>query len=148
MLASDPRFCWAGKGIYGLYRHGLLPGPRNLEQVARVVLVAAGRPLTCEVLDYCLKRMGYRYNIASLRNAVAHSSHIAHDAYGVLSHRRGEDAELDLRSQIRLVPPRHREVWHALREETAKRVQLCVSERDTRLLGLANPDRFGMNWEA
>lgn len=30
-LATDRRFCWAGQGIYGLYRHGPLPGPRNLE---------------------------------------------------------------------------------------------------------------------
>jgi hypothetical protein len=24
-LATDPRTCWGGPGIYGLYRHGLLP---------------------------------------------------------------------------------------------------------------------------
>src|SRR5690242_17970915 len=27
-ISSDRRFCWAGKGLYGLYRHGLIPGPR------------------------------------------------------------------------------------------------------------------------
>src|SRR4051794_35604326 len=25
-IAPDPRFCWAGPGVYGLYRHGVLPG--------------------------------------------------------------------------------------------------------------------------
>lgn len=29
-ISVDPRFCWAGKGLYGLYRHKLVPGPRNL----------------------------------------------------------------------------------------------------------------------
>src|SRR5690349_5377825 len=28
ILSSDKRFCWAGKSIYGLFRHRLLPGPR------------------------------------------------------------------------------------------------------------------------
>jgi hypothetical protein len=39
-LASDRRFCWAGQGLYGLYRHGPLPGARNLEQASRLLLVA------------------------------------------------------------------------------------------------------------
>src|SRR6516164_6775950 len=25
-ISGDRRFCWAGKGLYGLYRHGLMPG--------------------------------------------------------------------------------------------------------------------------
>jgi len=25
-ISGDRRFCWAGKGLYGLYRHGLIPG--------------------------------------------------------------------------------------------------------------------------
>jgi hypothetical protein len=147
-LAVDPRFCWGGKGIYGLYRHGLLPGPRNLEQAARILLVAAGHPFTYEVLDYCLKQMGYRYNIASLRNAVSRSPSIARDRYGMLSHPHGEKAQLELRSQIPLVPWRNRKAWVVLREETAKRVRIAVAERDARLQQhLADTDRFGMNWE-
>ena len=26
-VANDLRCCWAGKGLYALYRHGLIPGP-------------------------------------------------------------------------------------------------------------------------
>ena len=70
---ADPRFCWAGQGTYGLYRHGPLPGPRSLEPAARLVLTAAGRPMTMEAIDYCLKALGYRYNSGSLRNAVNRS---------------------------------------------------------------------------
>src|SRR5262245_59007788 len=45
ILAPDLRFCWAGKGLYCLYRHGPLPGPRTLEAAARLVLYAAREPL-------------------------------------------------------------------------------------------------------
>src|SRR5437763_790439 len=32
--AADLRLCWAGRGIWGLYRHGLLPGVRTASRVA------------------------------------------------------------------------------------------------------------------
>jgi hypothetical protein len=146
-LTTDPRFCWGGKGIYGLYRHGLMPGPRNLEQAARIVLVSADHPLSFEVLAYCLKRMGYRFNVASLRNAIGRSPHFTQDRYGALSHRQGEEAERDLRSEIRIVPTRQRAAWQDLRDEIAERIRAAMVERDVRLRGLADPDRFGLNWE-
>jgi hypothetical protein len=33
-LASDWRACWAGAGLCGLYRHGLLPGVRDIGAAA------------------------------------------------------------------------------------------------------------------
>lgn len=147
VLAPDPRFCWAGKGVYGLYRHGPLPGPRRLEQAARLVLVAAGQPLNLEVVDFCLKRLGYRYNIASLRNGVSKSWDISWDWYGTWDHSRGEAAERTLRQEIPVVPPNQRAAWNSLRDTTAAQIQTAISERAARLEALADPNRFGMNWE-
>lgn len=146
-LAGDPRFCWAGKGIYGLYRHGPLPGPRNLEQAARIILVASGGPLTQDALDFCLKQFGYRYNLASLRNAVARSSHISWDRYGSWDHSRTEEAQMEMRLQIPIVPQRQRAAWINLREATANLIHTAIIDRDARLVSLTNPMRFGMSWE-
>lgn len=146
-LAIDPIFCWAGKGVYGLYRHGPLPGPRKLEEVTRMVLVAAGAPLTYEIVDFCMKRFGYRYSLASLRNAVAWSGHISSDWYGGWDHSRGEEAERLLRSHIPIVPPRQRAAWLSLRMEIGERISAAIAERDARLVALAEPTRFGITWE-
>lgn len=147
VLAPDQRFCWAGKGVYGLYRHGPLPGPRTLEQAARLILVAAGEPLNLEVVDFCLKRLGYRYNVASLRNGVSKSYWISWDWYGTWDHARGDAAERTLRQEIPVVPPKRRAAWNRLRDRTAIQIQSAVSERAARLQALADPNRFGMNWE-
>ena len=146
-LAPDWRFCWAGQGLYGLYRHGLLPGPRKLEEAARVLLVAAGRSMDSTTADYCLKRFGYRYNVASLRNAVSRSQRISRDWYGHWDHPRGEVAERALRTEIQVVPPRHRADWIQLRDATTRRIKHAMAERAARLKALAAPSVFGMNWE-
>ena len=69
-LASDLRFCWAGRGLYGLYRHRLLPGPRNLAGVAKFLLFTAGVPLEIAVLAFLMRFMGYRFGQQSLANAL------------------------------------------------------------------------------
>jgi len=147
VLSPDRRFCWASKGVYGLYRHGPLPGPRTLEQATRIVLVAAGRPLNYEVVDFCLKRLGYRYNIASLRNGVYRSRRITWDWYGTWDHPRGSGAEKTIAAEIPVVPPRNLGAWTRVRDNTARRVEAAIAERTELLQALADPDRFGMNWE-
>jgi hypothetical protein len=147
VLSPDQRFCWAGKGLYGLYRHGPLPGPRTLEQATRVVLVAAGEPLNNEVVDFCLKQLGYRYNVASLRNGVSKSYRISWDWYGTWDHSRGEAAERTLCQEIPVVRPTNLQAWNALRDQTGVQVRAAVAERTARLAALADPNRFGMNWE-
>ncbi len=146
-LSSDRRFCWAGRGLYGLYRHGLLPGARNLEDVTRIALVATGGPLSPEVLDFCLKQLGYRYSFASLRNAVLRSTNIGVRNNGSWDHPRGEDAERELRSSLSIVPRRKREAWIALRDETAQRIQTAITNREERLLSNTRMDIYGINWE-
>lgn len=65
-LASDRRFCWAGRGLYGLYRHGLFPGPRNLTGVARLFLYASEYPLSVDALRFAMQQAGYRLHRQSL----------------------------------------------------------------------------------
>jgi hypothetical protein len=144
---ADPRFCWAGQGTYGLYRHGPLPGPRSLEPAARLVLTAADRPMTIAAIDYCLKALGYRYNSGSLRNAVNRSLAIKYRwTDGLYDHPRGEAAERQLRRQTKVVPPRHRAAWESLRGRLARSIEDALSTRAARLRDLENPDRFGLNW--
>jgi hypothetical protein len=148
VLATDGRFCWAGRGMYGLYRHGPLPGPRNLEQATRVLLVASGRSLNCELVDYCLKQLGYRFNVASLRNAASRSLHITADWYGEWDHRRGDQAELELRAEIAIVPPRQKAAWLTLRDALTSRINDDLVEREQRLQALADTHaNFGISWE-
>ena len=70
-LASDLRFCWAGRGLYGLYRHRLLPGPRNLAGVAKFLLYTAGEPVDLAVLSFVMRFMGYRFGQSSLAIALS-----------------------------------------------------------------------------
>jgi hypothetical protein len=65
-LASDRRFCWAGRGLYGLYRHGLFPGPRNLTGVARLFLYASECPMSVDALRFAMQQAGYRLHRQSL----------------------------------------------------------------------------------
>lgn len=65
-LSSDKRFCWGGKALYGLLRHGLIPGARSLAEAAYAVLLAAPRHLHVEEVDFVLEQLNYRFNSDSL----------------------------------------------------------------------------------
>jgi len=148
-LAPDPRFCWAGKGLYCLYRHGPLPGPRNLEAAARLALFAAGQPLTIDALDFTLKRLGYRYNAASLGNAINRSRRITwRRSDGRWDHPRGDAAEHDLRADVPAVPPRHRAAWQAILDRLGEHIHTALIDRESRLRDLGDPTRFGIDWSA
>ena len=70
-LATDARFCWAGQGLYGLYRHRLLPGPRKLVGVAKFFLYSAGGDVDLPVLSFLMRFMGYRFQQQTLANTLA-----------------------------------------------------------------------------
>lgn len=69
-LSRDLRVCWAGRGMYGLYRHGLVPNVRGLGPAAEAHLLAAPTPIDAEQLHFVLQHQGYRYQYASLINAL------------------------------------------------------------------------------
>lgn len=68
-LAVDRRFCWAGRGLYGLYRHGVYPGPRNFAGVARLFLLAT-EPQSLDALRFVMRQAGYRVQRQSLYHAL------------------------------------------------------------------------------
>jgi hypothetical protein len=65
-LASDPRTCWGGPGIYGMYRHELLPGVRDLGEAIAVFIHAAHAAVSQEVARFMLQRIGYRFLSTSI----------------------------------------------------------------------------------
>jgi hypothetical protein len=73
--ADRLRLCWAGKGFYGLYRHGLIPGPRSLAGIARMFLFSHG-PLNHASLAFVMKYAGYRFQPASLNSALNYATEV------------------------------------------------------------------------
>lgn len=65
-LSKDKRFCWGGRALYGLARHGLIAGARSLAEAAYAVLLAASRQLHVEEVDFVLEQLNYRFNPDSL----------------------------------------------------------------------------------
>jgi hypothetical protein len=65
-LSSDPRTCWGGKGVYGLYRHGLLPRVSDLGTVAAVYLYASGTTLHYKDLWFGMRHVGYKSTTESV----------------------------------------------------------------------------------
>lgn len=72
-LSQDTRTCWAGRGIYGLYRHGLLPGARDLGSIAAVFAAAINRPMLDRELAFVLRWVGYRFQPDSMYLALLRS---------------------------------------------------------------------------
>lgn len=146
-LSMDRRFCWAGRGTYGLLRHGLVPGIRNLNDAARVMLFIAGRPLPSEVVHHCLQQFGYRYAPGSLRNAVARGGNINLLSDGMWDHLRSKGADRALRAEIGVVRPRNLRAWKRLRAEVLQRIDQAIMNREEKIRIIISPSAFGMNWE-
>lgn len=70
LMGTDRRFCWSGKGIYGLFRHDRLPEVRTLSGLARFVLATLGAPMSLSDLSFVLKWSGYRFQDVSLEGAL------------------------------------------------------------------------------
>lgn len=79
-LSTDRRCCWAGRSMYGLYRHGFFPGPRNLAGIAKIFLYSHGEPMRTEVLAFAMQYAGYRFQQPSLRSALHCDDNIVWEA--------------------------------------------------------------------
>ncbi len=147
-ISPDPRFCWAGKGLYGLFRHGPLPGPRNLEESARLLLGASDRALTLEAIEFCLKKLHYRFTSASLYNAIGRSPVIEwhwHDG-----HFRVPGSALAQRKLLRDIPVtpfERQDEWPRLREHVAALVDQAVAERNNRLRDATTRTVANYDWD-
>ena len=148
VIAPDPRFCWAGKGLYGLFRHGPLPGPRNLEEAARLLLCASDRPLTMGAIEYTLKSIGYRFTSASLSNAVNRSPMIErrwHDGHFQVQ-RTCASADA-LLSSIPVLPVRLDRSWREFHKYVENLVEHAVLDRAERLRIADNMTTARFDWE-
>ena len=80
-LSTDHRFCWAGPSMYGLYRHGLFPGPRNLAGIATIFLYSHREPMRTDVLSFAMQYAGYRFQQASLHSALRYGTDIVREPW-------------------------------------------------------------------
>lgn len=95
-LSKDRRFCWGGKGIYGLYRHRLFPGPRSIGDAALLFLYASREAMKPEVLAYVMKSEGYRFQNLSLTQSLGRHPEIAWTTFGQCTIRSARSAERHL----------------------------------------------------
>jgi hypothetical protein len=65
-LRWDARICWGGRAVYGLYRHGLLPGAQDLGTAAAIYLFVSNTSLHYEKLWFATKNSGYSASPVSL----------------------------------------------------------------------------------
>jgi hypothetical protein len=89
-LSQGMRFCWGGRALYGLARHGLVPGARSLPEAAYAILIAAPRELHVEEVDFVLEQLNYRFNSDSL----------LHHLRGYTSNRWGLQFNIDYRNRV------------------------------------------------
>lgn len=126
-VAQDRRCCWAGRGIYSLWRHGLVPGPRRLRDVVRVVLYAHGSPLTQEELTFTLRHLGYRFQPASLHHVLAQEPEIVEPCWHYYEVNESEA----LGRELGLTPA----VFDAVTQRAMHRTRVALKEREQRLAG-------------
>lgn len=132
-LSRDPRICWAGKGIYGLYRHGLVPTIRGLGPAAEVHLLAAPTLLQLDQLHFVLQHQGYRYQFTSLAPAL--ERHLGYGWRNAIVPAESEagrvrhEQRLARLLQITRRSPR----FQHYRDSINLRVQHALAERDRRL---------------
>jgi hypothetical protein len=136
MAPRDARLCWAGQGLYGLVRDGLIPGPRNLADVAVLVICSAEQPMDDTRLEFVMKRMGYRFVVESLLNALRRNDWFDEVSWRRWEVRRGPRTAHNYR---RAINPS----WPAARFEhdlgvLGERVRTLLDER--RRLQLTPPD--------
>ena len=75
LLRADMRACWAGRGRYGLVRHGLAPRIRDLGSAAGLFVHIADDSLSTAQVDYVLRRCGYRFSPSSLYPALGRAAY-------------------------------------------------------------------------
>ena len=95
-LAADRRCCWAGRSTYGLFRHGVFPGPRTLSGVAKLFLYSWAKPIRLEHVAFAMRYTGYRFQQASLCTALRYDPHVCVAGWRWLATQPGEDVRLQL----------------------------------------------------
>lgn len=132
-LSRDLRICWAGKGMYGLYRHGLVPNVRGLGPAAAVHLLASPGLLNQDELHFVLQYQGYRYQYSSLSQALQrHLGYSWRNAVAAAESEAGRvrhEQDLAQHLQISRRSPRFQHYRQAIQD----RVEQALAERARRL---------------
>jgi hypothetical protein len=123
-LATDQRACWGGPGIYGLYRHGLLPGVRDLGSAAAVFIHAAETDLSQDEARFVLQHVGYRFQSSSIYLALRRV-----EEEGLLTRDWGRFSP-SRRSMGPVLGIRHRHEVDAVMERAAHQVADALVELD------------------
>jgi hypothetical protein len=128
-VANDLRCCWAGRGLYGMYRHGFLPGPRRLLDVARIVLLSHVEPLRLDEVSHAMKDLGYRFQDQSIRAALVNSSgfEVREVSWMRFTVSRSPKAIADLRRTLQVAPSKAD--FDDLLERTRDRVLRALERR-------------------
>lgn len=132
-LSRDLRICWAGRGMYRLYRHGLAPNVLGLAPAAEVHLLAAPAPMTQEELHFVLQHQGYRYQYASLAPAL--ERHLGYFWRNTISAAESDAGRV--RNEQRLAQllqiSRRSPHFQAYNQAIRSRIQQALTERARRL---------------
>lgn len=100
-LLYDGRVCWAGRGLYGLYRRGYLPGARTLGAAASFYVHAAGEGISSDRLYFVMRRVGYRFSRNSLRHVLP--NWVINDPWnGLILPRETKKVRAEMRKELRL----------------------------------------------
>ncbi len=139
-LGADNRLCWAGQGMYGLLRHGPIPGPRTLEGATRIVLHLHGRPLTIDAIDFVLRQLKYRFNPISLRSAISRSAYLWWSPDGRVEPWTGDEPfDLDIPPEPSALPD--------LVRYFQDRIVGALDDRWARLSLNGTRQAYGLEWE-
>lgn len=142
ILSQDRRFCWAGRALYGLARHGPIPGARSLAEAAYAILLAAPRELHVEEVDFVLDQLNYRFNSDSLvhhlRGYTSNRWNLAFkiDHWSRIWVNTGRDARHAYNMAVRMCPT-HAGFDSWLEDELAPKVERILEDRTRRLAELS-----------
>jgi len=132
-LANDKRLCWAGAGTYGLFRHGLVPGVRDLSRVGGIYLHAADNELNLVELTFVLRHVGYRFRDLSLRSALWRGVDLGiYRGEGVSSWRGSRDSRARQQAVARAMGLRRGSLFYAIVDRTTRQVRDGLQELEWR----------------
>jgi len=131
-LANDMRFCWAGRGIYGLFRHGLIPGPRHLAGIGRFFIYSYGSSIALADLEFVMKYAGYSFTSASLTRALTDDDDVYWPTWSECDVHRSPSATHELRRTG--IAPDH-QTFLDLAERCRETIFAGFDERERRLAG-------------
>jgi hypothetical protein len=132
-VSGDARTCWGGKGIYGLYRHGLLPGVRDLGGVASVFLYVTADALDYREIWFAMRHTGYRSLETSVYYALTRAERegLVERTWGVLW-QRPTRTQLPQARVKTLLQTRGRD-FEAVLERTERQLCAGLAERRRRI---------------